>query len=224
MRKLFLGLVLAFSSLCYSQEQVTPAALASWDFYGEGTVLKESHGQVLLKEDEVSKGVVLVSPKSYSDHVIMRYKVMALTPATVLVAILNASDHGNSTDLTIPKDYDGRVQFWGAGCENYFFAFNTAAHNNPPFVRKFSKEQGRIILDKHKGNIMQSGIYYQVEVGRKGTDLWMKVNGKTILKTKDPNPYSAGHVALRIRGTATEYAACLIKDLEIIDKGVNSLQ
>ena len=36
----------------FSQKQITPEELASWNFYGEGTVLRESHGQVLMKEGE----------------------------------------------------------------------------------------------------------------------------------------------------------------------------
>lgn len=191
--------------------------LKNWHFYGQGTELLEGHGQYLLKENpDGSKGVGLISPTSYSNNVVMRYKVMALTPATVLVAILSASDRGSNTQLTLPEKYDGSINFWSGGCDNYFFAFHNAAHNYPPFVRRFDDK--KIMLDVAKKNLMQAGQYYDVEVGRKENKIWMKIDGQTILKYNDPKPYSGGHLGLRIRGTAGEYAACLIKDIEIITK------
>jgi len=201
----------------YSQDRESVKQMKTWTQYGDGTHLPEGHGQYLLKENpHGSKGVGLISPESYSETVIMRYDVMALTPATVLVAILSASDNGDATSLTIPENYDGAINFWQAGCDNYFFAFHNAAHNFPPFVRRFDKTNGRIMLDMAKKNVMQVGKYYKVEIGRKNNLIWLKIDGKTILKTKDPDPYTGGHLGLRIRGTASEYAACLIKNLEII--------
>jgi len=212
--------VLAFFNLTiYTQNRDAVKQLEEWTFYGQGTHLLEGHGQYLLKENpESSKGVGLISPKSYSTNVIMRYKVMALTPATVLVAILSASNHGNNTDLKLPDNYDGTIKYWSGGCDNYFFAFHNAAHNMPPFLRRFDEGVGRTMLDIDKKSRMHLGKYYNIEVGRKANVLWLKIDGKTVLKYKDPNPYSGGHLGLRIRGTGGEYAACLIKDLEIISE------
>ena len=213
-----LSVLFLFISLCLgAQDRNSVQQLEDWTFYGIGKGMLEGHGQYLLKEDpNGSKGVGLISPETYSDHIIMRYQVMALTPATVLVAILSASDRGGGSELTIPDNYDGSIQLWSGGCDNYFFAFHNAAHNYPPFIRRFDDK--RIILDMANKNVMHVGKYYAVEVGRKGERLWLKIDGKTILKTKDPNPYSAGHLGLRIRGTGSEYAACLIKDLEIMSE------
>ncbi|MBI9062417.1 MAG: hypothetical protein JEZ14_10555 [Marinilabiliaceae bacterium] len=214
---LFIGLLAISSIQAISQNRASVKQLEEWTFYGDGIKLLEGHGQYLLKENpKGSKGVGLVSPQSYSQDVIMRYEVMPLTPSTVLVALLSASDNGPSTALTLPDSYDGTIKFWQAGCDNYFFAFHNAAHNFPPFVRRFDENTGRVILDMAKKNVMHVGKYYRIEVGRKADLIWLKIEGKTILKTKDSNPYTGGHLGLRIRGTASEYAACLIKNLEII--------
>lgn len=207
----------SINSMLNAQDKNSVKQLEEWTFYGKGSKLLEGHGQYLLKEDPAdSKGVGLVSSQSYSTEVVMRYKVMALTPATILVAILSASDRGESTNLNLPENYDGTIKFWSGGCDNYFFAFHNAAHNWPPFVRRFDEK--RTMLDVAKKNVMQVGKYYAIEVGRKKNVIWLKIDGKSVLKFKDPNPYSAGHLGFRIRGTAGEYAACLIKDLEIETK------
>jgi len=211
---LALSLLLGLTPLLNAQNRESVKQLDEWTFYGNGTKLLEGHGQYLLKENpEESKGIGLISPKSYTTNVVMRYKAMALTPATVLVAILSASDQGESTNLTLPDNYDGNIKFWSGGCDNYFFAFHNAAHNYPPFVRRFDKE--RVMLDIAKKNVMHVDKYYAIEVGRKGDTIWLKIDGKTVLKYKDPKPYSGGHLGLRIRGTGGEYAACLIKDFEV---------
>lgn len=214
---LFIGLIAVSAINGISQNRESVKQLKDWTFYGDGTKLLEGHGQYLLKENpKGSKGVGLVSPQSYSQDVILRYDVMPLTPATVLVALLSASNNGHSATLTLPESYDGSINFWQAGCDNYFFAFHNAAHNFPPFVRRFDENTGRVMLDMAKKNVMHVGKYYRIEVGRKANLIWLKIDGKTILKTKDPNPYAGGHLGLRIRGTASEYAACLIRNLEII--------
>lgn len=214
---LIFTLFVSLNGILNAQDRNSVKQLENWTFYGLGTKLLEGHGQYLLKEDPVeSKGVGLISPQSYSTNVVMKYKAMALTPATVLVAIISASNHGADTSLTLPENYDGNIKFWSGGCDNYFFAFHNAAHNWPPFVRRFDDK--RKMLDIAKKNYMHVGKYYEIEVGRKNETIWLKIDGKTVLKTKDPSPYSGGHLGLRIRGTAGEYAACLIKDLEILSE------
>jgi hypothetical protein len=216
-KTLFLVLPLLILSwpVSYGQGRESVKQLDEWTFYGQGTKLLEGHGQYLIKENpDASKGVGLISPESYSTNVVMRYKVMALTPATVLVAILSASDRGESSQLSLPENYDGSIKFWSGGCDNYFFAFHNAAHNYPPFVRRFDDK--KVMLDVDKKNRMHVGKYYSIEAGRKDNKIWLKIDGKTVLKYVDTKPYASGHLGLRIRGTGGEYAACLIKDLEII--------
>ncbi len=207
-----------FSSL--SAQKITPEALNEWSFLGQGTKMVESHNMFFMKEDpQQSNGVMIVSPKSYSNKVTVKYEVMTLTPAAVLVAILSASDLGQSTDLTIPQNYDGSMSLWINDVESYFYAFRNAPHNYTPFIRKYPVAQGEDpALVSMDDNIMHPGVFYSIELGQDGDLVWLKVDGKKVLETKDATPLKGGHIAFRIRGTAGEYAACLMRNLEIIER------
>jgi len=196
----------------------TPEDLNNWAFYGQGSKMVESHNSFFMREDVESEGVMLVSPDSYGENVVLKYDVMTLTPASVLVAITSASNPGEDTDITIPNDYDGAMDLWINDVESYFYAFRNGPHNFTPFIRKYPVAEGEDpALVSMKKNIMHPGVFYTVELGRKGNKLWLKVDGKLVLKTVDDNAFGGGHIALRIRGTAGEYAACLIRNMEIIE-------
>lgn len=203
-------------------EKISAEQLDKWDFYGLGTKVVDSHDIFLMKEDPTqSKGVIVISPRPYSKNVVMRFEAMSLTPATVLVAVLSLSDHGGAGEITIAEGYDGTNGKWGAGASDcYFVVYKSEAHNHFPFLRKRSfpkKTKGWNVQYEHHRNIMKHGVFHSVEVGRTNTTIWLKIDGKKIFKYKDPTPFGSGHLALRIRGTAGEYAACFIKDLEIAE-------
>ncbi len=211
--------VLATTVLSAQTTKLTPDDLNNWSFLGQGTKMVESHNQFFMKENPAgSNGVMLVSPDSYGENVGVKYDVMTLTPATVLVAILSASNPGEDASLTIPKDYDGSMSLWMNDVESYFYAFRNGPHNFTPFIRKYPCPEGQdpalVSLEK---NFMHPGVYYSVEIGRKGNKIWLTVDGETILETIDNNAFGGGHFAFRIRGTAGEYAACLIRNVEIIN-------
>lgn len=221
MKKISVVLVLigmAITSL--NAQKITPEELDEWNFLGQGMKMVESHNMFFMKEDpQQSKGVMIVSPKSYSDKVTVKYDVMTMTPATVLVAILSASDLGQSTNLSTPQNYDGSKSFWINDVESYFYAFRNAPHNFTPFIRKYPVAKGEdpalVSMDK---NIMLPGVFYSIELGQNGEHIWLKVDGEKVLETKDDSPMKSGHIAFRIRGTAGEYAACLVRNVEIIEK------
>ena len=215
---IFILIVVATTSLFAKAQKLGPEELNNWEFYGQGSKMVESHNMFFMKEDPVeSNGVMIVSPESYGENVVVKYDVMTLTPAAVLVAILSASNPGEDTELTIPDDYDGSMSLWINDVESYFYAFRNGPHNFTPFIRKYPVPEGQnpalVSLDK---NIMHPGVFYSVEIGRKGNEIWLKVDGETILETIDKNAFGGGHIAFRIRGTAGEYAACLIRNVEII--------
>jgi hypothetical protein len=216
--KILTTLLIIAVSLVQSQVQKIPASeLINWKFYGIGTS-KIDHQQVYLKENTNSVGVTLLSPKKYSGDVVMRYKLMPLTAATVCVAMLNV--HNNKDyNLEISQYYNGYVQFWTKESSGYFFAFHNMAHNQPPFVRRCDIETGtNDKLDLGSKNAMINNQYYDIEVGKKGKRIWFKVDGKIILDAiDDGKSFEKGYLALRIRGTANELASCLIKELEIIE-------
>jgi len=63
---LALSLLLGLTPLLNAQNRESVKQLDEWTFYGNGTKLLEGHGQYLLKENpEESKGIGLISPKSY---------------------------------------------------------------------------------------------------------------------------------------------------------------
>jgi hypothetical protein len=200
----------------YIAHEVSSSDLAAWDFWGMGKSFESGNGQFCLAESDSSEGVILLSPVSYSGDVILRYKTMALTSATVLVAILSASDTG-SHDLNIPPGYNGNMGLWIREKENYFYAFRNAAHNFPPFIRKYPVP-GNDALASGEENFMLPGVYYEIELGRMGKSLWLNVDGKNIVEASDESMLPGGHVAFRVRGSAGLKAACLIKDLVIYSR------
>ena len=191
---------------------VSQDELLTWTRLGIGSVSK-SGPSVALQESEDSKGIMLVSPDTYGPDVIIRYKVLALTPATVLVAFLSLSDKGESNELTIPEGYDGSLGLLTKESENYFFAFKNAPHNTTPFVKKSPDVPEGLI--RATENSMIAGVFYDVELGSSDGNLWLTVDGEKIFETTDPEPLTGGHIALRIRGTTGFEAGCLIRDLEI---------
>lgn len=204
--------------LSYSQSHKIKAdSLINWRFYGVGTS-KIDHDQVYLKELSNSVGVTLLSNKKYSGNVVMRYKLLPLTTSTVCVAMLNMHNDENH-DLKIPNYYNGYVQFWTKESSGYFFAFHNMAHNQFPFVRRCDVVNNtNVKLQEGTENTMIENRYYNVEVGKKGNRVWLKVDDEIVLDVEDPGKsFEKGYLALRVRGTSLELAACLIKDLEIIE-------
>ena len=195
--------------------QVSVEDLLQWDMYGEGDVSR-FRTQVALQEADGSKGVMLISPGQYSSNVVIRYKAFALTPATVIVTMLSISDEGTSPELTLTQDYDGSITPWLKEKESYFFAFKNASHDRQPLLRKNPGASGA--MAEAKENVMIAGKYYEVEVGKLNSKLWLSVDGEKLFEVKDDQPHGEGKVALRIRGTAGFKAGCLFKELEILSE------
>lgn len=219
-KTMLLAVLLAPVCVAAQTQHLSPEDLFNWSFYGQGTKLVESHNSFFMKEDPAqSEGVMIVSPESYGENVVVKYDVMTLTPASVLVAILSASNPGSDAGLTIPEDYDGSMNLWINDVESYFYAFRNGPHNFTPFIRKYPVPAGQDpALVSYEKNIMHPGVFYAVELGRRGNKLWLKIDGKKILETTDNEAWGGGHIAFRIRGTAGEYAACLIRNVEISEE------
>lgn len=214
MKNIITLILVSFSiSLLAQTKQYSPKDMEGWQTVGQGNGFV-THGQFFMEEVEGSKGFMLVSPEVYED-VVLRYEVMTLNPATVLVAILNASDIGASKNLGLTTESDN-FGFWANEVEDYMFAFRVPAHNSTPFLRKYPAKDGSSsqigLADK---NVMHSGWRHKVECGKKGNRLWLKIDDETIIDVKDENPLRAGKIAIRVRGTADELGKCMIRNLEI---------
>ncbi len=188
--------------------------LLGWTFNGIGQVYNESGRQICLQEGENSQGVGLFTPQSYQGDVVMRYKIMPLNAATVLVNLLCMSDEGPSTDLTWPKDYDGSMAPILTK-DNYFVAFRNSPHATAPFINKNPKLGQLVIAERDN---MIPGVYYDVEVGRVGQKLWLKVDGQSVVSVEDPNILPGGHLGIRLRGLVGHPAACVIRDVSILSE------
>ncbi len=197
----------------YKKEVVSDQDLANWDFRGMGNAFASGGGAFCMTENDSTVGAVMISPASYTGDVIVRYKTLALTSATVLVFMHSATDVGLDK-LTIPEDYNGNMGLWINEKDNYFYAFRNAPHNYPPFLRKYPVPGGEALAMASE-NFMLPGVYYDIEIGRVGNSLWLSVDGQKVIETEDESILSGGHLAFRIRGTAGFKAACLIKEVEI---------
>ena len=210
--------VLIFAAAAIQAQTVTkysPKDLESWPSLGDGLGYV-THGQFMMEEVEGSIGFMIFSPEKYND-VILRYEVMTMNPATVLVALLNASDKGNSTDLTIADDNKGSFGHWTKEAEDYMFGFRVVAHNSTPFLRKHpATDGGSTTIGLAEKDMMHSGWRHTVECGKKGNKIWLKIDGQTIINVTDEKPLEAGRISIRVRGTGSDLGKSMIRNLEII--------
>lgn len=214
---LIIVLFLSFTVKSQTTHKFLPADLVKWSTLGDGRASVIA-GQLYMEETEGSVGFNILSPEIYGD-VVLRFEIMTMNPATVMGALLNISDLGNSTNLTITEGNKGSFGFFTKEIENYFFGFREMAHNTMPFIRKSpvaGTDQGNLGLADHEP--MQSGWRYLVECGKNGTRLWLKIDGKTIVDVTDDKPLDAGKIGIRVRGTGSDLGKCMIRNLEITVK------
>ena len=198
-----------------SGENIPVKDLAKWRFLGIGAVtVDETENALLMSEGPDSKGVTLVSPKKYGQSVVVSYKIKPLSYESVHVLILSASEKDTGGDITAPQDYDGNFDFWTAGnVQNYVFALHNAAHNRKPFI---TKNPG-VNLIVEAGAEVTGERWHDVEIGRHGAHLFMKIDGKMVIEGMDPvsGGLPGGVIAFRLRGVPGKAASILIKDVVI---------
>ena len=205
----------SFDAAGWQEEKFDNEALSKWQLLGKGSVFTSANGQTCLMESENSQGVMILSPAYYKGDVVVKYKVLALSSASVFVTILSATKT-DASELNIPEDYDGSMGFWTNDVANYFIAFKNAPHGVTPYIAKnpvftmasVASEQDRML----------AGVYYDIEVGKLGTKVWLSVDGQKILDWEDRAPAEGGHIAFRLRGTAGLKASALIKDFVVYSK------
>ncbi len=197
----------------WKEQKISAEDLAKWKQLGKGKVFTVFNAQTCLSEAEDSQGLMLMSPETYGD-VILKYKVLALTPATVLVTVLSASDLSGGNSLNIPTDYAGGMKLLNEDSKNYLFAYKNAPHAANPFVLK---NPGSVQTSNATApDLMVAGIYYDVEFAKTGKNIRMSIDGKKIVEMLDNSPLGKGNILFRIRGTAGLPASCLIRDISIL--------
>lgn len=195
--------------------QIAVADMAKWQFLGIGEISVDDTEKALrLSEGEDSKGVTIVSPKSYGPYVTVSFKVKPLTYESVNVVIISASDSETGDDIKIPADYDGNWGFWTQGnVQNYVFAFHNAAHDRTPFI---VKSPGMTAIAEAPENVAGER-WHDVEIARHGSHLIMKIDGTTVVQGMDTSSEElpGGKICFRMRGTPGNPAAALFKDVVI---------
>lgn len=214
---LFYALVVSCSPKILHKNQLSATPLTAqdllkWKFYGMGDITASPFGDgIILKESAQTKGIILISPDVYDD-VTLRYKVVALNPATVLVNFLALANKDEKT-LNIPEGYDGGINIWNDEKPGYFIAFRNAPHQELPFLKK--KPRGKL-LAKSRYLQMNTGVTYAIETGKINNKIWLKINNKIIFNFKDDSSSKSGKIAFRIRRLNGFPAACLVHDVSII--------
>ncbi|TNJ46030.1 DUF1961 family protein [Tamlana fucoidanivorans] len=215
---IFLFLNCTFSIFMHGQiTNIDANELANWDLHGIGSVSYDKNEKaVKLTESKESLGAMLVSPTSYSENLVVTFKVKPLQHEGVCVILLGLNDLDGG-DVTIPKNYNGDFNFWKSEkstARSHAFAFHTAFHQPNAFIKE---NPGFINIGLQK-DVVTEEKWYNIEVGKINSRFWMKVNGKTVIDTlsnKKQRIFNKSKIALRVRGPGDGTFSALYKDLVI---------
>ncbi len=202
-----------------TRDNISARALSTWQTLdiGKSTVTDEG---LIIEEMEGSDGYFLISPDSYQGELVINYKVKAMSASSVLIVLFAASDMGISDSLILPPADTKGMGFWTwrTQLEHYNLTFNNRSHGNRPFFFKNESPTKRGFYQQSIDNIMEVGIWYDVEIGKQQNRLWFKLNNELIFEQEDCQPLPNGHLMFRISGTSGEkviFAKAAIKDLVI---------
>ncbi len=190
--------------------------LASWTVAGIGSVSPAPEEKaVRVREGADSKGLTLVSPQPFGENVVVRFKVKPERYEGVCVVLLSAAD-ASTGGIAIPKNHDGGMAYWSEGTvHDYMVAFHTGYHQPNMFIRR-NPGMKEIILKK---DIAAEQKWYDIEVGRAGAHVWMKVDGQPALDAIDPGDVMpGGHIGIRLRGPGDGSYSCLFRDVSVKGK------
>jgi len=107
------------------------------------------------------------------------------------------------------------MDYWTSGnVANYLAAFHTGFHQPNAYIRR---NPGNALVCEAKDAAVTED-WYEVELGRNGARLWLKVNGVTVCEGEDksPEPLGGGAVGFRLRGPGDGTYSCLIKNVRIV--------
>ncbi|WP_109298987.1 family 16 glycoside hydrolase [Aquimarina sp. AU474] len=216
--------LLFISFISYSQktkktEKITPQELYTWQTLDKGkrTIKNDA---LILEETDGSDGYFLISKKRYKGDYTISYKIKAISKSTVLITLFSVSERNYSNKLSIPKNdiSPEKIWQWRSGLKHYNLTFNNKSHGNKPFFFKNLSPHSRGFYQNLPKNIVDIGKWYDVEIGKKGTRLWFKLNNDLIFDVQDCEPLTEGHLIFRISGTTGDkpiLAKAAIKDIVI---------
>jgi len=198
--------------------QINPHDLVRWRLLGRGEVgVDESENAVRFTEGAGSKGVTLVSPGTYGKNVIVSFKVKPLTYEGVNVIFLSASDKDSGGEIRIPEGHDDNFGFWSEGnVQCYMFAFHNGYHDSKPFIKKNPGMTDIAVAD----DLVMGERWHTVETGRRGSKLWIKIDGNAVAEGVDTDgeSFPGGKVCFRLRGPGDGTFTSLYKDVVITEQ------
>lgn len=208
------------SSKSLTEQKISPEELASWKTLDKGKSTVNGD-EIIIEETEGADGYFLISPEAYEGDLIINYKVKALSESSVCIVLFSTSDSGETLSITMPKKDAKGVDFWNwrTTLEHYNFTFNNISHGNKPFFFKNISPLERGFYKNTSENVMKPQQWHDVEIGKKGTKLWFKLNGNIVFEQEDCKPLKGGHLIFRISGTnrgKTIFAKIAMKDLVIL--------
>lgn len=190
--------------------------LASWTVAGIGSVSPAPEEKaVRVREGADSKGLTLVSPRAFGEKVVVRFKVKPEQYEGVCVVLLSAAD-ASTGGIAIPPNHDGGMAYWSEGTvHDYMVAFHTGYHQPNMFIRR-NPGMKEIVLKK---DIAAGQQWYDIEIGRAGAHVWMKVDGRSALDAIDPGDIMpGGYIGIRLRGPGDGSYSCLFRDVSVKER------
>jgi hypothetical protein len=199
----------ALNSFAYPAEEV-----AQWDLHGAGEVTAAGD-EVVLREGSESLGVVLLSPERFGDRVVLNYRIMPNQHEGVLLAMLAVAARDGSP-LAVPTDHRGAMPFWNgpaAESANFMAAFHTGYHQPEAFMRR---NPGGVDLASTL-DPATTERWFEVEFGRDGARVWLRLDGVLLLDSIDPanGAVGGGQVGFRLRGPGDGTFSARIRDVRV---------
>lgn len=199
-----------------TQKIYSPEDLSRWTLVGIGTVeVDGAHKAVRLSEGRESKGITLVSPDRFEKNIVLRFAAKSLQSKGVSVILLSISDKETGGPAPLPARSDGNMGFWTSGnVSNYLAAFHTGYHQPNSYIRRNPED----LLISQARDAAASEEWHDIEFGREGARIWLKVNGETVCEGVDRSPaeLGGGAVGFRLRGPGDGTYSCLIRDVRIV--------
>lgn len=204
-----------FCSQNLFSEEFSAQKLRTWDTYGKG-ITAVNHQQLLFSETDGSKGFMLVSDKIYRGNINIKFDLMILRPASVMLVGMLARNRNSHDDL-FAEMKDVNYKYFLNNLQLYMVGVYNAPHNIPgPYIRKINNSNAYPLVDV-EDSFLQVGKYSQIEISKKDNLLKLKIDGLEVLQYEDLDPLDHGKVFFRVRGTEHETASILIKNVEIIE-------
>jgi hypothetical protein len=176
--------------------------------------LGSEQGTVELTEGSGSRGVVLLSPEPLPRDSVARFEVKPQRSEGIVVVFLSASPVSGLGPIDPGDGYDGRIGYWladDAPVQSYMIAFHTGFHQPYAFI---SKNPGDLKLAQSL-DVATEQRWYAIEVGHRGGQIWLKVDGELLVWAHDPEPdgLPPGHLGLRLRGPGDGTFSALYRNL-----------